>query len=147
MEKVWKIANLFVATLRSIYLVHQNSHWTSKGEAFYANHLVFERLYKSAQDDADLAAEKFIGVFGEAGVDFETQYRLMASIMARYNEFDGDPVAMSLAIEKDFLKLAEESYAAFEGESAMTLGLDDMIMSISSHREEACYLLQQIADQ
>lgn len=145
MERVWKIANLYVATLRTIYMVHQYSHWTCKGTAFYANHLLFERLYESAQKDADLAAEKFIGVFGGAGVDFAIQTQLISQILKRYEDFDGDPVKMSLAIEKEFLKLTEEAYSAYEeaGPEVLTPGVDDMIMAIASNREEACYLLQQ----
>lgn len=147
MERVFKIANLFVATLRSIYLVHQHSHWTTRGSAFYADHLVFERLYKSAQDDADLAAEKFIGLFGEAGLNYNDQITFIQKIMERYADLDGEPVEMSLAIEKEFLKLSQEAYDAFNEEDVMTLGLDDMIMSIASKREESCYLLQQIANE
>lgn len=145
MEKIWKIANLFVATLRTIYLVHQYSHWTTKGPGFYGDHNMFERLYQSAQKDADLAAEKFIGLFGEAGVDFDTQTKLMAQVMDRYSNLSGDPVQISLAIEKEFLELANDAYEFFEKEGALTPGLDDMIMSIASNREEACYLLQQTA--
>lgn len=147
MERVWKIANLFVATLRAIYLVHQHSHWTVKGPGFYGDHNLFERIYQSAQKDADLAAEKFIGLFGEAGVDFDAQNRLMSQVMDRYSDLSGSPVQMSLAIEREFLKLANDAYEAFESEGAMTPGLDDMIMSIASSREEACYLLQQTAEE
>jgi hypothetical protein len=51
---------------------------------------------------------------------------------------------MSLAAEKDFIKLSKDAYNCFEDEDKMTLGMDDMIMSISSKREEAVYLLQQV---
>lgn len=145
MEKVWKIANLYVATLRAIYMIHQYNHWTCKGTSFYEHHLLFERLYKSAQEDADKAAEKFIGVFGGAGVDFAIQTDLISQILKRYEDFDGQPLKMSLLIEKEFLKFTEEAYDVYEaeGRDVLTPGVDDMIMSIASNREEACYLLQQ----
>lgn len=146
MEKVWQIANLYVATLRQIYLTHQYSHWTTRGEAFYADHLVFERLYKAAQDDADLAAEKMIGLFGSEGVDYDAQRNFMSKLAAKYAELNGSPLEMSLQIEKDFLKFSKEAYDALEEEGVLSLGLDDMIMSIASKREESCYLLQQILD-
>lgn len=146
MERILKISNLFVASLRAIYLVHQHSHWKTKGICFYGDHLVFERLYKSAQENADLAAEKFIGLFGDDAVDYETQNSLIGSVMGRYSDFDDETVSMSLAIEKEFLKFAQEAYEAFEEEGAMTLGLDDTITAIASKREEACYLLQQISN-
>lgn len=142
-EKVFKLANLYVATLRAIYLIHQHSHWTCKGNGFYGDHLLFARLYESAAEDADMAAEKFLGLFGENGLDYELQYELLAKILAKYADKDGNPAAMSLAIEKDFSALCRDAYDAFKTENVLTLGLDDMIMSIASKREESCYLLQQ----
>ena len=50
---------------------------------------------------------------------------------------------MSLTIEKDFIKLSQDAYKAFELEEKMTLGLDDLILSIANNREEAIYHLQQ----
>lgn len=143
MEKVYKIANFYVATLRAIYLIHQHSHWTAKGTGFYGDHLLFARLYESAEADADLAAEKFLGLFGENALDYQLQLELLGKILARYTEQEGNPTAMSLAIEKDFVQFCSEAYKAFKEENVMTLGLDDMIMSIASKREESCYLLQQ----
>ena len=146
MEKICNIANLYVATLRVIYLIHQHCHWVSKGLGFYGDHLLFERLYKSAQENADLAAEKFIGLFGEDGLDFNAQKDYMNKLLSKYsNEADTErkPADLALAIEKDFLAFSDQTYHIFDEEDVLTLGLDDMIMSIASKREEACYLLQQ----
>src|SRR5579871_6160597 len=106
MDKIWRIANLYVAILRQIYLTHQFSHWTTSGEAFYSDHLVFERLYKSAQEDADLAAEKMIGLFGLDGVDYNLQKEFMSQLANKYAELSNSPVELSLKIEKDFLKFS-----------------------------------------
>jgi len=162
MERCCKIAGLYLATLKAIYLVHQHSHWTTKGANFYGNHLLFQRLYEAAQDSADSAAEKFLGLFGEDGVDFQLQNELLHKVLTKFEKFSGElpsknamskignlydanfyPVEMSLTAEKEFLKLSKEAYDAFEDEGVMTLGLDDMIMSIASKSEEAVYLLQQ----
>lgn len=146
MEKVWKIANLYVATLRQMYAIHQFSHWTARGIAFFSDHKLFERLYGSAAEAADTAAEKMIGLFGADGVDYEAQTELMSKVAARYSHLSGSPVEMSLAIEKDFLDFSKEAYQAFDEEGVLSLGLDDMIMSIASERETSCYLLQQVLD-
>lgn len=138
MEKVWKIANLYVAMLRQMYLIHQYSHWTTRGEAFYGDHLLFERLYKSAGEDADLAAEKMIGLFGAEGVEFNSQRDFMSMIAAKYAEFDGEPAIMSLKAEKDFLEYSKQAYESFKDEGVLSLGLDDMIMSIASKRAKDC---------
>jgi DNA-binding ferritin-like protein len=142
MEKHIKIANLFLATLRSIDWIHRHSHWTTKGNSFYGDHLLFQRLYEAAQESADATAEKFIGIFGEQAVDCATQQQLMAEVLKKYSGKDS-AIDMSISIEKDFVKLAQTVYDIFKNEDVMTLGLDDTIMSIANKHEEAVYLLQQ----
>lgn len=143
MDKCSKTAALYVATLKAISLIHQHSHWTTKGDPFYGNHLLFERIYKSALEDLDLAAEKFIGLFGEDCLDYQLQADLLHKVLLKYKDSEGEPLAMSLAIEKDFLKFSKDAYNCFEEEGKLTLGLDDMVMAIASNREGAVYLLQQ----
>jgi DNA-binding ferritin-like protein len=146
MEKCHKVAALYVATIKAISLIHQHNHWTTKGDTFYGDHLLFERLYKSALENLDTAAEKFIGVFGDECLDYDLQVKLLNSVMQKYSNLEGSPVEMSLTIEKDFIKFSKDAYNCFEEEDRLTLGLDDMIMAISSQREESVYLLQQILE-
>lgn len=143
MEKCCKVAALYLATLKAIYIIHQQNHWLTAGKDFYGNHLLFQRLYESAQESTDLAAEKFLGLFGEDSLNFSLQAELLNKILTRFKGMAENKAHMSLAIEKDFLKLSEGAYKAFEEQDAMTQGLDDMILSIASKREESIYLLQQ----
>jgi DNA-binding ferritin-like protein len=143
MDKCLKTAALFVATLKAIALIHQHNHWTNKGIVFYGNHLMFEKLYNSAQEDLDEAAEKFVGLFGTECLDYQTQTVLLSKILSKYTGLAGKPVEHSLTIEKDFIKFCDDAYRCFEDEGKLTLGLDDMIMSIANNREEAAYHLQQ----
>lgn len=147
MDKICKIGALYIATLKAMTLIHQHSHWTTKGNAFYGEHLLFMRIYESAQEDLDLAAEKFMGLFGDQCLDYDLQADLLHKVLLKYKNLEGSPTQMSLEIEKDFLKLSREAYSAFEDDDKLTLGLDDMIMAIASKREEAVYLLQQTLDQ
>jgi DNA-binding ferritin-like protein len=143
MEKCIKVGALYIATLKGMALIHQNSHWTTRGMAFYGDHLLFERLYNSTLTDLDLAAEKFMGLFGDQVLDYDLQADLLHKILLKYNSLEGSPLEMSLSVEKDFLKFSQQAYNTFEDEEKMTLGLDDMLMSIASQREESVYLLQQ----
>jgi DNA-binding ferritin-like protein len=146
MEKCEKTAALFVASLKAISLIHQHSHWTSRGIAFYSDHQLFERLYQSALEDLDEAAEKFIGLFGDAYLDYDLQADLLHKVLLKYKNLEGSPVEMSLGATKDFLKFCKDAYNCFEEEGNLTLGLDDMIMSIASNHETSVYLLQQVLD-
>lgn len=142
-DKHLKIANLYIASLRGIALIHRHNHWTTRGQSFYGDHLLFERLYNSALENLDLAAEKLIGLFGDKVLDYDLQADLLHGVLAKFGSFEGSPHQMSLAVEKQFLKFSQEAYDAFEKDGHLTLGLADAMAEISSKREESVYLLQQ----
>lgn len=143
MDKCSKVAALYIATLKAMALIHQHSHWTTRGEPFYGDHLLFERLYNSALKDLDLAAEKFMGLFGDDVLNYNLQADLIHKVLLKYDSLEGSPAQMSLAVEKEFLKFSRDAYDCFEREGRLSLGLDDMVMAIASSREESVYLLQQ----
>jgi len=143
MEKSCKIAALYIACLKGIAQIHRHNHWLTNGVEFYGDHLLFERLYDSALEDLDAAAEKFIGILGDKCLDYDLQTDLLHKVLLKYKNLEGSPAQMSLAVEKDFIKFSKVAYQTFEDEGSLTLGLDDMLMSIASSREESVYLLQQ----
>jgi DNA-binding ferritin-like protein len=151
MDKCCKAAALYVAALKSVALIHQQNHWTVKGGSFYGKHLLFERIYDSALENLDLAAEKFVGAFGIECIDYAMQADFLNKMLCRYKDLasemeDDVPLKLSLTAEKDFLEYSEHVFNCLEEEGKMTLGIDDMIMSIAGDREEAVYLLQQSMD-
>ncbi len=135
------MAALYVATLKAIALIHQHSHWLAKGNDFYGDHLLFERLYDATLENLDGAAEKMIGVFGDECMDFKLQTELLNKLLMKYSDLSEDVLNCSLSIEKDFLNFSKAAYECFENEGKMTLGLDDFIMATASEHEEAIYLL------
>lgn len=147
MEKHIKMMALYVATLKAIALIHQQNHWLSKGDSFYAHHLLFERIYNSALKDLDLAAEKLIGLFGDKVLDYDLQAQLLHGVLSIFSKFEGSPVAMSLAVEKQFLNMASNLANYLQEEGHQSLGLADAFGAIASSREEAIYLLQQTQDE
>ena len=143
MDKSAKVAALYIATLKAMAIIHQHNHWTTRGSDFYGDHLLFERLYNSTLENVDLAAEKFMGLFGDSVLDYDLQTDLLHKVLVKYKNLEGSPAPMSLAVEKDFIKFSRTAYDCFEEEGKLSLGLDDMIMSIASDREASVYLLQQ----
>lgn len=141
MDKCTKMAALYVATLKAIALVHQHSHWLAKGNDFYGDHLLFERLYDATLENIDAAAEKMIGVFGDECMNFKFQAELLNKLLVKYSDLCDDVLACSTAIEKDFLNFSKAAYECFEKEGKLSLGLDDFIMATASEHEEAIYLL------
>lgn len=143
MDKCCKVAALYIASLKAIAQIHQHNHWTVNGDNFYELHLLFERLYDATLENLDMAAEEFIGLFGEECLNYSLQAEFLNKVLLKYNDMVDDPVAMSLKVEKDFITFSKEAYNCFEAEGKLSLGLDDMIMSIAKKHEEALYLLQQ----
>ncbi len=136
----------YVAFLRSLYLIHQNHHWLASGASFYGNHLLFERIYKSAAENADLAAEKFIGLFGSEALGVAEQPKLIHDILENHTASNSNLnslIAASIDAEKEFVAFAEDFYNQLKQSDQISIGLDDMVMGISSDRETSLYLLQQ----
>jgi DNA-binding ferritin-like protein len=141
MGRIEELCGYYTAFLRCLYLQHQNAHWLTHGNDFYGNHLLFERIYKSAAENADLAAEKFIGLFGLDTIDPHSQAQMIGKILEKYSS--DKILENSLAMEQKFLSFSEKFYSVVEKDGKMSLGLDDMIMHIASNREGAVYLLKQ----
>jgi DNA-binding ferritin-like protein len=146
MEKCSKIAALYVATLKSLALISQHSHWTTRGMTFYGDHLLFERIYNDVLKTLDSAAEKFIGLLGDTCLSYDLQADLLHKVLHKYGSLEGSPVQMLLVAEREFLNFSKAVNKAFIEEDKMTLGLEDMLQEIASKHEEFCYLLQQTID-
>ena len=101
MDKCCKMAAVYIASYKALALIHQHNHWTTKGSSFYGDHLLFEKLYNKALEDLDLAAEKFMGIFGDECLDYSLQTNFLSKSLEHYKDLEGSPVEMSLAIEKD----------------------------------------------
>jgi DNA-binding ferritin-like protein len=137
-KKINAVCNLYIGSLRALYLVLQGCHWLTKG---YDNHLLFERLYNSTLSSADKMAEEFIGVFGAEACGMQAQAEMISKLLDKYQ---GDNYhALALRFEKDMLVFSQQVYDFLEEKDALTLGLDDSLMKVASSCEEACYLLQQ----
>jgi DNA-binding ferritin-like protein len=141
MERIEELCCLYICHLQSIGLIHRAAHWAYRGREFYGAHLMLDRIYESAFKDADLAAEKFVGLFGTDCIDLQSQAQVLSRLLEKATE--DNLIERSLSAEKRFLAYSEKLYGVLEDAGKMTLGLDDMVMAIASKREEACYLLQQ----
>tara|TARA_B100001094_G_scaffold279928_1_gene290409 strand:- start:1259 stop:2368 length:1110 start_codon:yes stop_codon:yes gene_type:complete len=131
-----------LACLRAAYLSYQTSHWQVVGGSFYGNHLLFQRLYKSVQDQADQLAEKLVGYLGREVVDLNRQAKHIAEYCRRWHGIDCHH-KRGLQSEADLQQSLKRAYDGIKQVRAMSLGLDDWIMATANAHEENEYLLQQ----
>lgn len=128
--------------LRAAYQVYRNAHWQVRGDDYYGNHLLFQRLYEETEAQVDLLAEQIVGTWGsqalgEDGMADEVQWWVEEMSKA------GSPLANSLEAAKASRHALAEAYAAMEATGQMTLGWDDLLMSLSREKDQHVYLLQQ----
>jgi DNA-binding ferritin-like protein len=134
---------VMLALLRAQYMLYQTSHWQSSGQAYYGNHLLFQRLYEGVQAEVDGLAEKLVGYVGAGSVDLTPQVALVMSWVQRWTQVD-DLHMRGLQSERDLQAVFQSSYDAIKAARAMTLGLDDFIMATASAHDTNAYLLQQV---
>ena len=131
-----------LACLRAQALSYQTSHWQVVGQSFYGNHLLFQRLYESVQEQVDQLAEKLVGYLGREVVSLDHQIKHIAAYTMRWSQIDCHH-KRGLQSEADLQAALKRAYDGIKQVNAMTLGLDDWIMATANAHEENEYLLQQ----
>lgn len=128
--------------LRAAYLSYQTSHWQVKGGSFYGNHLLFQRLYKSVEEQVDSLAEKISGYLGSEAVALNHQMKHISEYTYRWSQIDCNH-KRGLQSEADLQQALKRAYDGIKQAQAMSLGLDDWIMATANAHEENEYLLQR----
>lgn len=124
-----------LACARVIYFSYQTAHWLSKGEEFYGDHLLFQRLYEGVAIEIDQIAERAIGTSNGDAVATNTSVKLMVKWVDRTQE---NFVEGSIAREKEFLEMLKKA----DGKD-ISVGTRDLLNGIASTHEEHLYLLQR----
>jgi DNA-binding ferritin-like protein len=140
--------SVLLAHLKYLSMVHQNHHWTTKGDPFYGDHLLFQRLYEGVTGEIDTVAEKVIGLGSTANVDLMLQTRQVMRLVEGYGMTSTMPQPSDLArrsyqAEMSFLKVASHLVEHIKECGMMTRGLDNMIAGIEDAHESNVFLLKQ----
>lgn len=141
---------VLVSFMRSVSMIHQTHHWQTRGTSYYADHLLFERLYDESQDMIDSLAERAVGLNTFDIVDVRLQIENMSRIVDFLAQKDlrgaEGYVVTSLRSETLLLVLLKMAYQQLEGRGALSLGLDNLLQDIADKHESFVYLLKQRAD-
>jgi DNA-binding ferritin-like protein len=133
---------------RFLSQVHQTHHWIAKGDSFYGDHLLFERLYSATSTEIDLIAEKSIGLGGADNVNLALQLNQIARMAQNYGMASTIPQPSELArrsmiVEVGFLRCVAHCVEQLREQGQMTRGLDNMLAGIEDVHEGHVYLLKQ----
>lgn len=131
-----------LASLRAAYLTYRTAHWQAKGDAYYGDHLMLQRIYEEAEKHVDSIGERIVGYYGASAVDLADQTERVAGWSERFSR-KADPLQASLVAAKAVRDELERTYNLLQTQGELTLGMDDLLMSISSDKDTHVYLLQQ----
>lgn len=137
-----------LSVLRAASFLHQTHHWQTSGPSYYADHLLFDRLYNDSQSFIDQVAERAVGL-GNTGlvspVGQVQQLSQIVGVIARGGADAEELVQTSLRMEALVLAVVDEAIEVLRASEALTPGVDNLLQGVSDQHETFVYLLQQRA--
>lgn len=138
-----ELLNGLLTFLWYLRIGHQKVHWSVKGNNYYGDHLLFQRLYEEVEAEIDPLAEKILGLEGPTFEILTPEDMLKLHLKFKGFELIEDPYERSLMANTLFLKGLQRVFDALEQSGQLTMGLEDMLTAMASKHEEHSYLLQQ----
>ena len=140
--------SVLLVHLKYLYALHQNHHWTSMGDPFYGDHLLFQRLYQATVEEIDGLAEKAIGLGSTTNVNLMLQTSQLLKLVtsegtASMIPTSSDLAKKSLMAEMNFLKVIDIMISCLQECGLLTNGLSNMLQGIADIHEGHIYLLKQ----
>lgn len=140
--------SIILVHLRHLAIMHQTNHWVCKGDSYYGDHQLFQRLYDVVIKEIDEVAEKVVGLGNESNVNMNLQViqlnRLtqgvgMTSTIPQPNAY----AINSLSAERTFIQVVEYLSNSLKERQMSSLGLENMLAAIADTHEKHVYLLKQ----
>lgn len=144
-EADYGILGAMLGAVRGLYNIHQAHHWQVQGTSFYADHLLFQRLYEGILPEIDSVAEKLVGVAGPVLTNFFLQQKLMEQFMTlAVTSNPSTPLHENgLRAELLFLALTNLCIATLKDKNLLSSGLEQTLGTVAEKHEEHTFLLQQ----
>lgn len=131
-----------LAILRAIQWMHLTAHWITKGNAYYGDHLLFERLYLGMTDEIDGLAEKLVAMHGPEAVCPKVQSKMLANIVATQAGQKG--ILQRAKFSEDVLQVVLKTiFESLEDRRELSLGMNDFLAALANAHETNQYLLGQ----
>lgn len=141
-EQEYAELGVLLGYLRSLGIVHQSHHWQTLGKNYYGDHLLYERLYNDIVKEADLLAEKIVGVGDARLTNYFAQLENMKCFLNGVSK--GEELSVeSYRAELMFLVAGELITELLERKGILTRGLEQSLGNILDKHEEHVYLLKQ----
>lgn len=144
---------VLLTTLRAAAFVHQAHHWQTRGDNFFGDHLLYERLYNESLEPIDQLAERAVGSGSRLLVHPVVQSTQLAALVKFFTgdiQVDPSPdeyALVGLLTEIRVLAVLGMSYQALDGRDLLSHGTDNLLQDIADKHEGFVYLLRQRSQQ
>lgn len=143
-DSEWAPLAAFLAVTEGLQTIHHSHHWQTKGENFYGDHLLYQRLYEAILPEIDLIGEKLIGVSQDVSLtNYFKRIKSMEMFLKAVTHSDQPYVVVSHDAELTYVRMGGELMDQLEQAGLLTRGLEQMLGNILDKHEEHIYLLEQ----
>jgi hypothetical protein len=133
---------VWMSCLQALNILHQSHHWQTMGKEFYADHLLFERLYDATIADIDMLAEKLVGVGSIKLTNYFSHIKHIHDFLSLVNR--GKPlIEESYRGECLFVAGGELVMEQLKQQGLVTTGVEQAIGNVLDKHEGSLYLLKQ----
>lgn len=140
----WAPLAAYLAITEGLQMIHHSHHWQTKGENFYGDHLLFQRLYEAVLTEIDLIGEKLIGVSGDASLtNYFKRVKAIEMFLKAVTPRNQPYVVVSHDAELMYVRMGGELMDQLEQAGLLTRGLEQMLGNVLDKHEEHIYLLDQ----
>lgn len=124
------------------------THWKSSGPNYYADHLLFQRIYEGTGGGPNINAqidglgERIVALYGSKGIDAEV---IIGKAHKFIREIKGkEPISGSLYLEEKLLEALQKAISSLSDLSpSYSVNLDNYLRSLGDERSTVVYLLRQ----
>lgn len=129
-----------LAHIEALSMFYHSAHWLTNGPEYYADHLLFERLYTETYAEIDSVGERCVNKFDPNDVLIENRIANIQSILESLNTQTEDQnyLVKGLALEKSLLNLLDEMEKA-----SISSGTRNLFAGIADLHESHVYLITQ----
>jgi DNA-binding ferritin-like protein len=133
-----------IALLRAMHHISWTLHWQARGEAFYANHQMFEFIYKGLGKSLDALSEHLVLLYGFTAVNpvvsWEQAGRWILSLGALHQEQDLEQALYDFS--EELAKILDHTFD-LAGKASPYSGLQNLLGGIAEQNEKNRYMLRQ----
>ena len=119
-------------------------HWRSKGQDYYGDHLLYQRLYTDRAVEIDRIGEVILAVGPASAVNPLTTITGMYDLAQRIEAGGGSDAEKGVSLVQETLRRVNDANASL-GQDAYSLSVNNVLAGFADKHLEALYLLRQRA--